>query len=257
MALVSSARLLHTLDPPDHAVLKREEGTIVWREADGDGRALVVKLYRRRGAWNALRGRVTCFRTEREHQRLRHLERWGVPCTPPLAWAAGRSPEHGYHEVLVMGEVPHVVDLGAFVRQAEGDIDLAPLFRIVRRMHEAGFCHQTLYPGNILVKRGAPPEEAYVMCDVPRSWVFPRSIVGTSMARYDLLDLATRLIGMGVPADRIALAAYGPMPGGPDLTLLLAGPDPTTKLRRLIRDGSARIRWALAWGTTFRARHGP
>ncbi len=249
MARITPADLVPSLDPHPDALLKEEERTLVWRVPGAEGVPWVVKLYRRRGGMNALRSLVFRFRTEREYRRLRHLGRWGVRCTPPVAWAAGRSSAHGWHEILVMEEVPAALQLGTLLREREGRVDLAPLFALVRRMHESGFCHQTLYPGNVLVSMEAPPDERFVLSDVPRSWTFPRSLVGTRMARLDLLDLCTCLVEEGLPPERLPLEAYGDWPGGSPRDLPLDGPDPRTKVRRFLRDAAVRIRWAAAWGT--------
>lgn len=257
------AELVGSMDPPEDAVLKREERTVVWRETRPDGERIVVKLYRRRGRLNALRSRVTRFRTEREYRRLRHLERWGLPCTLPLAWAHGHSPEHGYHEVLVMREVPNAVQLEQHLRECDASRTrdaLAPLFRIVRRMHESGFCNQTLYAYNVLVDTKAPPGEEFFLADVPRSWTFPRSIVGSRMALFDLLDLTVEVEESGVAPEAVPIEAYG-------LDALDAqgkrwwteqkGADPRAKRTRSVRDGVARMRWAAAWCLPRRPRAKP
>jgi hypothetical protein len=87
--------LVASLSPPEAALLKREPGTLVWRETRADGVRMVAKLYRRRGLFTFLRSRAFRFRAEREFRRLRHLQRAGIPCTEPLGWTAGRSEEHG------------------------------------------------------------------------------------------------------------------------------------------------------------------
>jgi tRNA A-37 threonylcarbamoyl transferase component Bud32 len=253
----SPAALVGTLDPPGHAVIKREERVVVWRETRPDGERTVVKLYRRRGRLGALRSRLTRFRAEREFRRLRHLVRWGVPCTVPLAWSHGHSPEHGYHEVLVMREVPNAVQLEQHLREREGRVPLAPLFRIVRRMHESGFCNQTLYAYNVLVSRDAEPGEEFFLADVPRSWTFPRSIVGTGMALFDLLDLTVEVEEAGVAPAAVPLEAYGLGETGMRWWARHAGEDPRTKRTRAVRDALARVRWAAAWGLRVRRRSEP
>ncbi|MGB7218214.1 MAG: lipopolysaccharide kinase InaA family protein, partial [Vicinamibacterales bacterium] len=153
--------LVATFDPPEASVIKREERTLIWREVRPGGDHVVVKLYRKRSAGSALRSRIMRFRTEREYRRLRHLQRWGIPCTEPLGWGAGWSREHGFHEVLLMREVPNALPLRDHLKAAlDGQgkpglasVPLDPLFRIVRRMHESGFCNQTLYARNVLVNR--------------------------------------------------------------------------------------------------------
>ena len=262
MARTVSARarpvdLVVSLHPEPDAILKLEDRTVVWREGEVGGTGKVVKLYRRRGGITALRSRVFRFRTEREFRRLQHLARWGIPCTPPQGWAAGWTPEHGHHEILVMEEVEGAVELGLHLAEG-GAMDLAPLFQMVRRMHESGFCHQTLYAANVLVSnQGRPGGGDFVMCDVPRSWTFPRSILGTSMARYDLLDLAASLVEVGVPPTELSLEAYDLREGKRALDLLLAGKDPRGKRERALRDLAARARWAGAWLAVWKGRERP
>ena len=247
--------LVTSLDPPEEAVLKRETGTVIWVETRPGGERTVVKLYRKRGAGPASRARITRFRAEREYRRLRHLQRWNIPCTEPLSWGAGWSTDHGFHEVLVMREVPNAVELREYVR-TEG-IPLAPLYQMVRRMHESGLCNQTLYARNVLVSRDAPPGEGYVIADIPRSWTFPQSIVGTDMALYDLLDLTAELEKIGVPRKAIPLDAYGLDERAEKWWAKAQKRNSRAKLRRLARDARARVRWASAWALGWRSRQEP
>jgi hypothetical protein len=236
-------------------LLKREPGTLIWRETGADGQPTVVKVYRRRGGASAARSFLFRFRAEREHRRLEHLRRCGVPCTEPLGWTHGYSRAHGFHEVLVTAEVPAAVPLDVFL--ATGAVEpstLAPLFRLVRRMHESGLCHQALYASNILVRPGAALESRYVIADLPRSWTFPGSIVGTSMAALDVLDLVYTIVEAGVPLEAVPIEAYGPdgltahhwaTDGG---DLVKRGRSARTKGARGRRDLAARLRWVGAWG---------
>lgn len=250
-----------TLDPPSDRILKREPGTLVWRETGPDGHPRVVKLYRRRGPMTVLRSRLTRFRAEREYRRLSHLQRWGVRCTQPLGWSTGRSEAHGRHEALVMRAVPGAVPLSERLPE-DAATELVPLFQLVRRMHESGFCHQTLYARNVLVSPEEPPERRYFVADVPRSWTFPRRIVGTRMAWFDLLDLVWSLREAGLPPEHLPVEAYAdsaeglwPQKGG--LAGLRIAPDPRSKRMRLMRDLAARIRWAAAWAGAWVVRGGP
>jgi hypothetical protein len=257
---IPAASLSRFPHPPRGSLLKEEEGTLVWLEEGADGERLVAKLYRRRGVWNQVRGRLTTYRTERELQRLRYLEGKGVACTPALGWDAGWCREHGQFQLLVMEEVPEVVSLAEFVRERGETADLAALFRLVRKMHEAGFCCQTLYASNVLVARHRAPAPEFVIADVPRSWIFPRSIVGTALARLDLLDLLASLGELGWASATIAVDAYGPVPRGraskPFVGASQMGTrgDPRGKRLRLARDLAARVRWAAAWTLAWISR---
>lgn len=239
--------LVATLHPPEAMILKREARTLVWRERRPDGTAIVVKLYRKRGLITVLRSRLLRFRTEREYRRLRHLQRSGIPCTEALAWGAGWSTEHGRHEILVMREVPHAVELGQYLKEG-GVAPLDPLYQIVRKMHESGFCCQTLYLRNVLLNRDAAPGEGYFLSDVPRSWTFPGSLVGSELALYDLFDLTFELEALGIPIDSIPLEAYG-LDAEARIwwDRVRQKGDPRTKATRRLRDLKARLRWAVSW----------
>ncbi len=234
-------------DPPDSAVIKREHGTLIWREDHPEAGPVVAKRYRHRTRWAALRERLTRFRVEREYHRLRYLDRAGIPVTEPLGWNHGHSSREGFHETLVMREVADAVPLDRFLRATDKTPDLAPLYRILRDLHEAGFCHQTFYTQNVLIRPDAPPGEAYVLLDVPRSWIFPESIVGSSMARYDLLDLTLRIEAAGVPSAKIPLEAYGLTTADRRWWQRHRDRNPAVKRARLRRDLVARLRWGGGW----------
>ncbi|MEX2526700.1 MAG: lipopolysaccharide kinase InaA family protein [Gemmatimonadota bacterium] len=244
-----------TLHPSESAFLKHEKGTWVWREPSpgDDVPPRVVKLYRHRGLTTTLRSRVTRFRVEREAHRLEHLCRHEIPCTVPLGWGWGHSSHHGHHEFLVMEELPRVVQLKSYLATTLPPPDeLAPLFRLARRMHESGVCSQTFYDYNVLVDREAPPETRYFLSDFPRSFVFPWSIVGSRMAVLDLLDLAADMAEQGVDAEPLVMSAYGL--DGPGLAFWTgfrsAGRDPREKRFRSRRDLRVRMKWSWAWVTS-------
>lgn len=241
------------LDPSADRVIKREPRTWVWRESGGESGATVVKLYRKRGVFWWARSMVVRFRAEREFRRLAHLMRSGIPCTEPVAWTWGYSGQHGFHEILVTFEVPGAVDLGAFLREGGDPATLGALFATVRRMHEAGFCHQALSARNILVR---PTVEGphFLIADVPRSWTFPTSIAGRPMARGDVRDLVLSLVQHGVAPAAIPVDAYGlealAGPWGSDggrRRIVAEAARATSKRARLRRDLIVRLRWAAAW----------
>lgn len=236
-----------TLDPHPDQVIKREPRTLVWRESGPDGTPRVVKMYRRRGRVTAFREELLGFRAEREFRRLKHLVRWGVPCTEPIAWAHGYSAEHGWHELLVTREVPDAVPLGAFLGGARGSPDLRPLLHALRRMHEAGFCHQTLFARNVVVRARETGPPGYFLLDVPRSWIFPRSIVGSRPALADLRDLFVDLKEEGVPREEVPWDAYGLPAKQVERITRPWESDPRTKWNRILRDAVVRVRWAAAW----------
>jgi len=88
--------------------------------------------------------------------------------------------------------------------------DLAPLLRLVRRMHDCGVSHGGLAPRNILVTFPSPGDPAFHVIDMSYSRVFPQGIAGTRMATFDLLDLMYRMRPHFPPERCDAwLAAYG------------------------------------------------
>jgi hypothetical protein len=133
---------------------------------------------------------------------------------------------------------------------------LAPLFRIVRRMHDSGMCHQALYARNIVVRPAAAAGERYFLADVPRSWLFPRSITGTSMAWCDLLDLVRTIRLAGIPPGEIPVEAYAEDGDGayrgPALDGLRHAVHVFGKWSRRRRDVRTRLRWLAAWAVTRR-----
>jgi len=279
MRSLAPRELVVSLDPPGTARIKDEPGTLVWREASSSGEPRVAKLYRHRGWLTWVRSRVFRFRAEREFHRLRHLEGWGVPVTPPLGWGAGRSREEGFHELLLMRELPEVVPLDHYIRGAlqegrlertsAGDplpMDLTSLFRMVRRMHESGLCNQTLFASNILIRPSTEPGEGnhFFLSDLPRSWVFPRSLLGTRRALWDLLDLEYTLVCCGLSPEGEALAAARVAYGVGELPAPSRGwlarkreMDPRSKKRRGRRDVVSRMQWALAWLAVWKGRARP
>lgn len=241
------------LRPPDSALIKHEHRTWVWRDRDAGGRCRVLKLYRHRGPWTTVRSRIFRFRVEREYRRLRHLQRHGLPCTETLGWWTGRSQEHGRHELLVTAELPAPLQLRDYLKGGGDRNAVTALYRTVHAMHESGFCNQTLYASNVLVTPCAPVGRRCHLADVPRSWTFPRSIVGTPMAWYDLLDLSLSIIDAGVPWEEIPVEAYGLNEAGQrwwasrERAAVVGRFDSRAKSVRLRRDVIARLRWAAAW----------
>jgi len=250
------SEIVQSLVPPPASVLKREDRTLVWREQAPDGLPTVAKLYRKRGPVTELRSRLFRFRVEREFLRLAHLARWGVPVTIPLAWGHGWSRRDGFHELLLMKEVPAAKPLDEWLRELRerggggGQFDIRSLVCTVRRMHESGLCHQTLYAANVLVRTEPAGDVALVLSDIPRSWVFPHSLVGTRLALWDLLDLQYTLAEAGCFPEDELVETYGREAfTSTDLRWMEVrlGADPKTKRLRLRRDLVARLRWAAAW----------
>ena len=186
---------------------------LIWRQDTAQGRRAILKMYRHRGPIAFWRERTFRFRAQREFEALNHLRMWEVPCSEPIAWAYGRSSEHGRFEILAMWEVPEAASMRELARTARsqtGRWDLAPLYRSVRRMHESGMFHRALHLRNILAGRGRNGDPAFYIIDTPHAQLFPRSIAGTSMALFDWLTLSSQVINqLEWPVSRIPLEECG------------------------------------------------
>lgn len=228
---------------PQGRLLKQEHKTLIW-SADVGSEKGIVKMYRHRGVANTIRGWAVRYRVQREHEHLEHLAAHGIPCTVPLGWTHGYTPEHGFYEILATREIEDAQSLDEVIRSG-ASVDLAPLFAAVRRMHEAGFRHQVLYARNIIVG-GDPAEGRCFVCDVPRSYIFPGSILGTRLAIQDIADLVASLAAAGMQTDDIPLDAYGLPPHEKARFGHVMARYSKRKLRRTGRDVETRIRLAAA-----------
>ena len=170
-------------------------------------------MYRHRGPVTTLRERTFRFRVQREFEALHHLQQWGIPCSEPIAWAHGHSAEHGRFEILATWEVAGAQSLRALAAATRAENirwDLSSLYRNLRRMHESGMFHGVLHLRNVLAGRDAAGDRAFYIIDTPGALLYPRSIVGTSMALFDLLLLSSQAARhLELPEARIPLEAYG------------------------------------------------
>ena len=206
----SQTKLFQSVPSPQpEGLIKDEADTLIWREELEDGRRAIVKMYRHRSVFDFARERLSRFRVQREHEVLTRLFSARVPCCEPLAWAYGRAPEHGRYECLATVEIDGARTALELLSSQKGEHwDLAPLFRIVRRMHESGVFHGVLKLHNILVVPGR--ELAFYVIDTPRAVLYSGSIVGTRMAWFDLLRLSSDAARtLGWPASRLPLEEYG------------------------------------------------
>ena len=231
--------------PAPEKLIKEERNTVVWITKLSGGERIVIKLYRHRGFLNALRSFVSKHRTRREYEFLGHLEAHRVTCTPARGWTHGYSPEHGFFEVLATELVDDAVDLEVLLEQG-GRCDLRLLFEEIRRMHECGFCHHALFVRNVLIVGADTANPLFAICDVPRSRIFPKSIVGTRMALFDVVDLAADMIRRGVPEDSIPFDAYGFTEEEQERLSHMLENYRRDKIHRRLRDGESRVRHLLA-----------
>lgn len=199
------------LHPAAGVVLKKDAGTIIWRETLADGTEAVIKLYRRglAGTW---RGRLGSFRVANEFEALRALESLGERCVRPLFWGYGKSGGRDRGELLATEWMADCRPLDALLAadpEARRTLDLAPLWAMAGRLHDAGIYHGSFLARNILVRHGDDAPE-FVLLDLPRWHRFPHGIRGTRMARYDLLFMAHTLRRSLATHDlQRWLAAYG------------------------------------------------
>lgn len=198
--------------PPSAQLLKEETHVLVWAETLDDGERAIIKVYRHRKPKEYFREWLGRFRVERELRTLEHLAEAGIPCSAPLFWDSGRSNEHGYYEILATREIPQAENVGESLRagrRSNTDFDLRALLKEIHLMHACGVYHGTLHLYNILAT-GAGPTLRYHIIDVPRSIVYPRSILGSRMAWFDLLRFARHVRSvMKIPVHEIPWEAYG------------------------------------------------
>lgn len=199
----------------DETLLKAEAGTLIWTEPlPGSGRA-VVKMYRRRGFLDPLRRLFVPRRAEREYRLLGHLHACGVPCAEPLGWSYGTDRRHGHRERLVTREIPGGVPLKDLLRHDPNrSPDLAPLFELARRMHDAGVAHGAFYAANVLVSAGPGAGARFHVIDLAHGARFGRGIAGTRPADFDVLDMLRSIERVRSIDDRERwVSAYGLDPG--------------------------------------------
>ncbi len=188
----------------------RSQTPWIWEDALGDGTSAVLKLYPHRGPISWEREKRFRFRVEREFGGLERLVAGRVPCTEPLFWTFGRHPRLGRFEVLATRKVPDAAPLSAWVGTGEPWPSLEGLMPWVRRMHETGVFHGALWLKNILATPAAKGGYDFHLLDMPKAMLFPTSIVGSRMARMDLLDLLWWVRKEhGIDTCRPLVAAYG------------------------------------------------
>ena len=242
--------------PAAGALIKSEPDTVIWAEDVGAERRVILKMYRHRGPITTCRERTFRFRVQREFDALTHLQSRGIPCSEPLAWAEGRSAEHGRFEILATWEVAEAQSLRALAAVTKAENirwDLGTLYRDLRHMHESGLFHSVLHLRNVLAGRDAAGERAFYIIDTPGALLYPNSIVGTSMARFDLLLFSSQALRhLELPPANIPLEAYGA--DAPALRPRLAGFRPTRFDRQRIK-AEAALRLVVARRGAERVRH--
>jgi tRNA A-37 threonylcarbamoyl transferase component Bud32 len=223
--------------PAAEALIKAEAGTLIWRTRLPDGTHAVVKMYRRRGRLQASRLRFDTQRVRREFTALERLEGRGVPCTAPLFWARGVSPDHGRFELLATRALYGTASFTSWLETAPAAARadaLAAAYRWVRAMHASGVRHGGLSFKNLLV---APADRSVYLIDFNRSVCFPFDLAGSRMAWFDLADLTAKVLGRFGPEEaRPALREYGLCADETERVLRFSAQHRTTRrLRRGLR----------------------
>lgn len=242
---IPADRLGFQIERPDPGIrqwLKREKRTYIWT-GEFRGEPAVYKLYRKREPWHTLRCALTRYRVEREYRAAIRLSSRGVPCAEALGWTAGHCAEHGFYELLVMRHVDRAVDLQTLMNDGY-QTDFSPLYALARSMHDAGVCSQVLCSRNVLVV-DARRTPHFVLIDFPRAYLFPRSVVGTRVARYDLILLTKDLEMRGATGLRSQITSYGMTVQQADELLAAAARHHGGKIARRRADAACRIHQIL------------
>jgi len=171
------------------SVLRATTDRVVARFALSGVGDVLLKVERSHGLEEALRA---CFRPSRaraEWNAARALCERGVPVPQPLALAERGGALGGRLTVYVGRFLPEVEPLSAVLPRLPAEEARGLLVRIgalVAQMHAAGFDHQDLHPGNLLVGRGAAPSLSLI--DLHRGRLAPPSPAAREAALSRLLS---------------------------------------------------------------------
>jgi len=176
-----------TLESPSiERIAKREARVVGWVEQLEGATLAFVKVYTQRPRRIAWEGFSSPLRACREFSRLCRLEDVGVPCTAPLFWGCGTSPQVGRVEVLATRLVEGARSLRQAIEERESVVDELPwheLLGSVDRMHAAGVHHGGLSWKNLLLDA----KNRFYISDLARSMRYRESIAETRMALFDLV----------------------------------------------------------------------
>ncbi len=142
------------LSPLDSCLIKEDPGTKLYR-LEFQGGAALHKLYSYDNLFLKLRARLFQSRARREFEILRALAARNIPTLTPLCYGEENRDIRRLHSFLVTALLENVETLEARI-QAKPERNrrletLDTIARSVRAMHQAGFCHGTLFPRNILL----------------------------------------------------------------------------------------------------------
>jgi len=156
-----------------------------------------------------------------------------------------------------MRRVHNAVDLQTLIKNGYRP-DVTALFKLARSMHEAGVCSQVLCSRNILVDdvEGTPK---FTLIDFPRARIFPRSVVGTRVAKYDLVMLIKDLSWLGLELSPTQITSYGMTHDEAGALASAAAQRGKGKYARRLADAECRLHafWARLHVNFFRALRKP
>jgi len=156
-----------------------------------------------------------------------------------------------------MRRVHNAVDLQTLIKNGYRP-DVTALFKLARSMHEAGVCSQVLCSRNILVDdvEGTPK---FTLIDFPRARIFPRSVFGTRVAKYDLVMLIQDLSWLGLELSRTQITSYGMTHDEAGALASAAAKRGKGKYARRLADAECRLHafWARLHVNFFRALRKP
>jgi tRNA A-37 threonylcarbamoyl transferase component Bud32 len=210
---------------PGVEVLKRNLVRTVLRVPLSGGERVIVKRYAVGGAADWIKYTFKPSRASAEWTIGRALDRAGVPTAVPLAMAERRRFVLR-DAALVTREIAGALHLNAYVKahlSAETDARRAALYddlaRVVRHLHDAGFVHNDLHGGNILVNG---PPEAPRLHVIDLHSVSRRARPAEGARWFDVVKLLHSMRTCSTPAERERICRVYDETGGPSGTRIAA-----------------------------------
>lgn len=230
---------------PGATVLKRNMVRAVFRVPLPGAGTVIVKRYAVGGPVDWAKYTVRASRALEEWRVGRWLDAAGIPTAVPLAMAEQRDMVLR-DAALVTREIPEAVHLNEYVEtHLQGDARrdalraalYAQLARIVRRMHDAGFVHNDLHGGNVLVN-GPPDAPCVHVIDLHSVRRFPGRVPPAGRRWFDLMKLLHSLQTCSTPEERTELCRVyeesGDGPSGTRVTELLGSDELSAEIEQRV-----------------------